>query len=261
MKPTLLVIAMAAGLSWTTIAAFAADTATIYQTGTRGAAGVNQVGNSGENAATINQGPGDANLAFVDQRDMAVNAGDQGATATISQAGNNNSANVNMFRDGPGQVNAALAQNGDGHTAFATINDSAGATTTIDQSGSGNAASTGQLSVQDASILVVQESAGNSAFVSQHDGASLSANVLMTGSDNVAVLDQSGVMVAASTSQSGNGNYLSITQVGTGPLDSASIVQATNINAATITQVGGGFTASIVQDTGDNNSASINQHF
>lgn len=261
MKPTLLVIALSAGLSWATVPAFATDTATIHQSGTNGSAGVNQTGNTGENAATINQGPGDANSAFIDQRDTAVSAGDPGATATLNQAGNNNLANINMFRNGPGPTDAALTQNGDGHTAFLTINDSARVSTTVDQSGNGNSASAGQLAVQDGSITVTQQSAGNAAYVGQHDGSLMAATVSMTGNNNIAVLDQSGTMVVAYTSQTGDDNSLSITQVGTGALDSASIVQATNGNTADISQNGSGFTASIVQDTGDNNSASINQHF
>lgn len=262
MKAKLLVLAVAAGLSCAAVPAFATDTATIHQTGTNGSATVNQTGNTGENTATIDQGPGDANNASIDQRDIVASAGVPGSTAALSQTGNNNVGSIHTFRDGPGLVAGKVTQNGDFLAAFVTINDSANATTVVDQTGSSNLSASGQLDgVRNASIQVTQRNTYNSAFIGQLSGSDQSANVLMTGNGNVAVLEQSGIALDARTEQSGDNNTLNITQMGTGLLDSASITQVTSFNAANITQVGSGLNASIVQDTGNGNSAAINQHF
>lgn len=262
MKVKLLVSAIAVGLSCATLPAFSTDTATIHQTGSNGSAGVNQTGNTGENTATIDQGPGDANQAFIDQRDIIVAiAGTPGSTVTLSQTGNDNFANVDTFRDGPYPVDARVTQNGDSLRSFVTINDSNSATTTVDQGGSVNSAFTGQLGVRNASLRITQSNTGNAAFATQISGSGLNAHISMTGNGNLAVLGQLGDAVDAFTQQTGDNNSLNITQEGRGLLDSASITQATSFNAANITQIGIGFNASIVQDTGNGNFAAINQHY
>lgn len=236
-----------ATLALLAVAAQAQDTATIAQDGSRSIATIIQAENSGAPTATINQGPGTANVAILEQRATFM-----GAEASISQASSHQFARVTQVAsDGP---RATIEQGGgSGNAATVLQQDAIGPTTILRQSGYRNTADLTQLGGRGYRTDVRQVGNDNRAIVSERevDGSFSSASVVQEGSHNLARLDLTGA--EANVIQRGTGNKASIVQADGG---TATIIQDGNGNAAWIDGLG---SVNTIQQGGTLDKARISQ--
>lgn len=240
-------------------AAFATDTANIQQSGTNGVALINQMGNIGNADALIVQGAGDSNVASINQTDLAQSDLAAIAHARIDQVGNGNLALLSQ--GGNDQQIDSISQTGDRNSAtLTTLASKSGAG--IVQVGNDNGADV-TFNAADSALDVNQAGNNNFAGVSVREGGFASVRVTMNGDGNAAYIDSLGIGNFVETQQTGNYNELYVTQRNTsfaaGNDNVATITQSTNYNLASITQVGSNLTGTIVQNTGDRNTAVIYQ--
>ncbi len=254
-------IALAACLVCCAASAFAAETATIQQTGSNGNATINQMENAGNVESVIAQSGGSGNAAVITQlaiidTDMAA-----AAQASIAQHGSGNSALLSQ--SGTDMQGASISQTGNDNRATLTAF-SGRASVGIIQSGNANGADV-TFDTSRSGLAVLQSGNNNYARVSEHNGAFFEVSASMNGNSNSAYIDVSGGWGIVTANQTGDHNELHITQNTQDAMgfenNTATITQATSFNFASIAQVGAGMTATIVQDTGNHNTASINQHF
>lgn len=254
-------VALAVCLACCAAPAFATDTATIQQSGTNGSATINQVGNTGNADSVITQSGGDGNVASIDQSGIVQSDLAAIATARIEQAGSGNSALIRQ--NGSDMQDAFISQTGERNRATLTAH-AGRAPADIVQAGNDNGADL-TFDTSRSGLGVAQTGNGNYARLSEHDGAFFTVLATMNGNGNSAYIDVTGVGCIAQTLQSGDYNELHVTQDNNGFLagtdNTATITQSTSFNFASITQVGSSLTATIVQDTGNHNTATINQHF
>lgn len=261
MKPQLYAIALAAGLGCAVAPAFSQDTSTITQLGTNGTAQIEQIGNFGTNAATIAQNSGDANTAGISQTGLGSSTIPTSADATITQGGGN-AKFASIDQHDSGRVSANIVQDGDSDQSMIIQVNSDRVAISNTQTGINNVASLTQWNLYEGGISFDQAGDGNLATVMQHDGAYLTANGTQAGTGNIAYIDQAGTRAVVETRQEGYANRLTVAQEGGGgDFSNISITQTSNLNVANVTQAGSGFTATVVQNVGDGNTATINQHF
>jgi len=289
MKLKLYALTLAAGLAYAGSPAFAqeASIAQITQSGTNGAATINQVANLGGVDAQITQTSGDANMAAINQSHLGDPVTPSSVSASITQGGGNANA-ASIDEHDSGNVSALITQAGTNNQSTITIQVSKKTVLSNTQTGANNVAVLNQSNVLNGGFSLDQT--GNNNFGSftvgsgfetvtatqngdfnvlylDQTGATPTSTVVevtatQTGDFNTAYINQTGVVGNVETHQTGNHNALSVSQDGIGAeLNTATITQASNMNYAKVTQVGGGFTATILQNVGDGNSAVINQHF
>lgn len=258
MRCELRVIALAVFLAYCAAPAYAADTATIQQTGSNGNATINQIGNEGNADSVITQGGGDGNAVVINQSGIVQTDFAGVARVWVEQVGSGNSAQLNQ--SGTDLQDAAIYQTGNDNRA--TVTTFAGrAGVGVIQTGNGNGADV-TFDTSRSGLEVLQTGNNNYARVSEHDGGFFSVRAAMNGNGNSAYIDVTGTWGDVQTLQNGDYNELRVTQDNNGfESNIANITQSTSFNFASIAQVGAGMTATIVQDTGNHNSASINQHF
>jgi hypothetical protein len=260
MKHHLYALALALGLSYAAIPAFAQDTATIVQTGTTSAADITQSFNFGTNDARITQGLGNGNNAQISQTSLGDPSGiiPTNAFAEITQTGDNNRAKIAQDHDG--RVSASISQDGVvNESVVSQFNSDRSALTSL-QTGSRNAAAIRQDNlVEEGGVFLEQIGNDNAADIMQRDGGFLRADVRQNGDLNNARVDQSGTRGEIDIVQAGTGNLARVSQVNGGMLTNAtSITQNGTGHIADVSQMGNGFTSTISQ-SGSNNIASVNQ--
>lgn len=260
MRHTLRGLVPALCLACSATSAVAADTATIRQTGTAGTANIDQVGNIGNAIATITQGGGANNLAHIAQSGIGQSDLAAAASATIDQAGSDNVGRIDTTGLDLQDINIVQAGNGN-LASIAAQTGKAGAASL--QTGNGNLADL-SFNVSESGLGVTQTGNGNYARMNLGDGGFISVSATMTGDFNSANMDVSGVFGTVTTTQNGHDNAVNVLQQ-TDPAspfgNTIEITQNTSFNLANVSQIGAGFTATVVQDTGNGNTASVNQHF
>lgn len=245
MKRSLYALSLAVSLAYAAAPAFAGDTSTITQNGTGSAATITQVGNSGTNNASIEQG-------------QPPNGGGNNEIATVSQTSVSGSE-------------ALVYQWGDTNQSYVTQNNASDVhVNNIQNWGNGNITYTNQSNMSNGHISVGQNGDSNFATINQHDGGNMTAYVNSDaygqgGDYNYVNMDQSGYDVFAHVEQGpGTNNQAFITQIGYGGLNTANVTQAGSYSVASVTQIGSNFTATVNQNLttpGTANTATIYQHF
>lgn len=231
--------------------------ADIEQHGSGDAATIDQTGNTGNATATIRQ-DGDGNVGSISETvlytDLAAHAGTQ-----IDQAGSGNVARIDQLSTD--MMGVGVMQQGNGNQVTFTVHSGRSGAGSV-QIGDGNV---GELffDTSRAGLSLLQTGNNNYGRVTMHDGGFLSVYATMTGDANAAYIDQSGLFNDVLTSQTGQYNELHVTQQDESHVggDSITVTQASDFNYASVAQSGSGLTATVTQDTGNGNSASVNQHF
>lgn len=260
MKCTLRGLIAASLLAYSAVPALAEDTATIRQGGTAGTATIDQVGNTGNAFAAITQGGGANNVAHIGQSGIVQSDRAAAATATVSQTGSDNLGRIDTTGGDLQGVN--ITQVGDGNQASLSAQTGKAGAGTL-QTGNGNVADL-TFNVSASGLGIIQTGNGNYARANLHDGGFISASATMTGDFNSVTMDISFGGGDVTITQNGNYNAVNVLQqTNSGKVsgNTIDITQNTSFNLANVSQVGSGFAATVVQDTGNGNTVSINQHF
>lgn len=252
-----IVPAAALALAASTACAQTAVTASIEQHGSGDAAAIDQPGNTGNAAAAIRQ-DGDANTATIRQSTLFTDLA-AGAEASIEQAGSGNVASIDQT--GSDMQGGSASQVGNGNRSTLVQHSGRAGAGSV-QTGDGNVAEL-MFDTSRSGLSLVQTGNNNYGRVTMHDGSFMSVYATMTGESNLADIDQSGGQSDILTDQSGQYNALRVTQQDESFRGGNEVVvtQASDFNDARVVQFGSNFTATVVQDTGNGNSATVDQHF
>lgn len=262
MKATLSAIGLGALIASACTAAFAAPTSTISQTGIGNAAytehtlveptsaasaTIIQVGNNNRAGDPVAHTPG------IIQRNITAYSG---ATALISQLGNENAAAI--VQDGTSfPVDATIQQKGDRNSATLAQTIVTWSPATIIQTGTDNVAALDQTGA-DTFFKGTQEGMGNSMLVRQYGASHGGARLTQSGAHNSIVLDQLETLDQTNIFQVGTLNSVTATLQSDGQDNRATILQVGTGNTVTATQTGIQTYDNIVQK-GNNNLATVEQ--
>ncbi len=192
MNQKLRTMSLSLAVACATSAAYAADRVVIYQDAPNGSIAIEQVGNTGENMAHVQQSGGYDQYSSAGQSAVIQQASVDGANALIMQSGSYNDFRISQ-RDG-GNMTAEIYGGGEGNRA------------SIDQTGFGMVAYVDSYGLNNLA---------NITQVGYGEGGNF-AKIIQYGSDNV-----------ASITQVGSNHYAQITQNNAygGPPSNLSIVQ------------------------------------